>query len=93
MIAFLIGAAFGALFGAGVVLGIIAEGYKVHKKEEWEEIDITMTAQRRRVNALTTENAKLRVSLAAGEMTEDGKKIAKMTMAVLETVITAEEVK
>ena len=41
---------------------------------------------------LTAENAKLRVALAAGEMTEEGKKVAAMTMAALDAVIGPEEV-
>jgi hypothetical protein len=42
---------------------------------------------RSRVNTLTAENANLRVALAAGEMTEEGKKVATMTMEALKSVI------
>jgi hypothetical protein len=88
MVMFLIGAAIGASLTVAVVLG----AFKVHSKEAWEEHELTVTAMRTRVFALTAENAKLRVSLAAGEMTGDGKKVAAMTMAALDTVIAAEKV-
>jgi hypothetical protein len=42
-----------------------------------------------RGDVLAAENAKLRVSLAAGEMTEEGKKVATITMAALDAVIAA----
>ena len=92
MTTFLIGAAIGVLFGASLVIGIILEGYKVTKKAEWEEEVLMMSAMRSRVNTLTAENANLQVALAAGEMTEEGKKVAAMTMAVLGAAISAEKV-
>jgi hypothetical protein len=46
---------------------------------------------RHRLYALVAENAHLRLSLAAGEMKEDSKKIATMTMAALDGVITDEK--
>ena len=92
MTTFLIGAVIGVVFGASLVIGIILEGYQVHKKAAWEEHMLTMTAQRTRVDTLTAENANLRVALAAGEMTEEGKKVAAMTMAVLGAAISAEKV-
>lgn len=88
MVTILIGAAIGASLTAAVMLG----GFKVLTREAWEEHQATTNAMRTRVFALTAENAKLRVSLAAGEMTEDGKKVAAMTMAALDTVIAAEKV-
>jgi hypothetical protein len=84
-IAFVIGAFVGACF----VLGIIWEGYEVHKKGWWEEYSVETSALRARVQTLTAENASLRVALAAGEMTEEGKKVASLTMAVLGGVSTA----
>jgi hypothetical protein len=88
MVMILIGAAIGASLTLAVVLG----GFKVHSKEAWEEHELTMRTSQTRVFTLTAENAKLRVSLAAGEMTEDGKKVAAMTMAALDTVIAAEKI-
>ena len=87
MVTILIGAAIGASLTAAVVFG----GFKVLTREAWEEHEVTTNAMRTRVSALTAENAKLRVSLAAGEMTEDGKKVAAMTMAALDAVIAAEK--
>jgi hypothetical protein len=88
MVMILIGAAIGASLTAAVMLG----GFKVHTRDAWEEYEVTMKATATRMFALTAENAKLRVSLAVGEMTEDGKKVAAMTMAALDTVIAAEKV-
>lgn len=88
MVMLLIGAAVGASLTVAVVLGC----YKVHTKDAWEEYEVTTRAMQTRVFTLTAENAKLRVSLAAGEMTEDGKKVAAMAMAALDTVIAAEKV-
>jgi hypothetical protein len=87
MVMILIGAAIGVSLTVSVVLGC----YKVHTKDAWEEYEVTMRATQTRVFALTAENAKLRVSLAAGEMTEDGKKVAAMAIAALDTVIAAEK--
>ena len=51
-----------------------------------------MNAQRRHGDKVTAENAKLRVALAAGVMTEEGKKVAAMTTAALDALIGTEEV-
>ena len=84
-IAFLIG----LFIGACAVVGFILEGYEVHKKADWEEHMQTMDALGTRVDKLTAENASLRVALAAGEMTEEGKKGALLTMAPLDAVNSA----
>ena len=81
-IAFLVGAVVGASF----VFGIILEGYEVHKKGTWEEYWLET---RTRVQTLSAENASLRVALAAGEMTEEGKKGALLTMAAPDAVNSA----
>ena len=81
----LIGAAIGAGLAVAVILGVC----KVQTKESWQEEQASGTAMRTCLWLVTAENAKLRVALAAGEMTEDGKKIAAMTMASLGTVIAA----
>ena len=84
-IAFLIG----LVVGAGAAVGFIMEGYEIHTKADWEEYMQMIDALGTRVDKLTAENASLRVALAAGEMTEEGKKVASLTMAVLEGVSTA----
>src|SRR5262245_3648975 len=77
----------GAVAGAVVTAAVMVTHFVVTKKEEWEEIMLMKTALRNRVHTLTAENAKLRVALSVGEMTEDGKKVAAMTMAALGVVI------
>jgi hypothetical protein len=92
---FLIGAEpflIGAVSGAGFTLATILGWFKVVTKEKWAEFQMEMQAQRNLGDKLTAENAKLRVGLAAGQMTEDGKKVAAMTMAALEEVLWNEEV-
>jgi hypothetical protein len=77
----------GAAVGAFLALAAIFGNFEVKTKNAWEE------EERRNENMFTcifflnAENAKLRVALAAGEMTEEGKKIATRTMAALDTVI------
>ena len=78
----------GAAIGAGLTVTVILGEYKVQPKEKWEEFELSMTAQRSLVDALTAETARLRVALAAGEMTEEGKQIAAMTMAALDSFST-----
>lgn len=89
LIPFLIGFA----VGAGMALTSIFTGFKVKTKEQWEEYEAQRLSWRTCLDKVTAENANLRVALAAGEMTEDGKKVAAMTMAALETIIAAEKVK
>ena len=84
-IAFLIG----LFIGACAVVGFILEGYEVHKKADWEEYMQMIDALGTRVDKLTAENASLRVALAAGEMTEEGKKGALLTMAAPNAVNSA----
>ena len=84
-IAFLIG----LFIGACAVVGFILEGYEVHKKADWEEHMLTMDALGTRVDKLTAENASLRVALGAGEMTEEEKKVALLTMAAPDAVNSA----
>ena len=80
----------GIALGVGATLGVIFGEYKVKTKEAWEQ------EERRHENTSTclvlvqAENARLRVALAAGEMTEEGKRVAAMTMAALRAVISAE---
>src|SRR5262245_5260241 len=83
IVAFIIG----FLLGAGAASGAIYECFKLKTKEQWEEDELALATAQSNVYRLTVENARLRVALAAGEMTEAGKKVAAMTMAALETVI------
>lgn len=80
-----------AAFGAGLAVAVIFACFKVQTKEAWQRFQLEMNAQRKHVDKVTAENSKLRVALAAGEMTEDGKKVAAMTMAALDAVIGAEK--
>ena len=80
----------GAVVGAGLTLAAILGAFKVKTKESWEEQEQKMEALRSCFHAMVAINAKLRVSIAAGEMTEDGKKVATMTMAALDAVMAAE---
>jgi hypothetical protein len=88
MTTFLIGAA----IGVGLTAAFILNGCKVHTKAKWKEVEVEMGTQRKQLYMVTAENARLRVALAAGEMTADGKKVAAMTMAALDAVIGAENV-
>ena len=66
--------------------------FKVLPKEKWQDFQMEMNAQRRHGDKVTAENAKLRVSLATGVLTEEGKKVAAMTTAALDALIGTEEV-
>jgi hypothetical protein len=81
----------GLLMGAGAVAGFICDRYKLKTKEEWEADEVQRKARNVFVLRMGAENAKLKVALVAGEMTEEGKKIAAMTMAALETVIVSDK--
>jgi len=87
MEAFLIGLVIGAVVGAGLCLATIFAEFKVKTKESWEEQEQEMAAAHSCVEKVVAENVQLRVALAAGEMTEDAKKVAAMTMAALDPVI------
>jgi hypothetical protein len=84
MAAYLIGGAIGALIGAIVIAGAIF-GTLEHSMWQKEQRDnqywITL------VYLAMAENAKLRLSLAEGQMTEDSKKVAAMTVDAIETVL------
>lgn len=87
LISLLIGAAVGAV----LTLAAIISNCVVKSKAAWEEQQITNCAMRSRLHLLVAENSHLRVALAAGAMTEEGKKVAAMTMAALDAVIAAEK--
>lgn len=87
MVTFLVGAAIGVAIAAAAILG----GCKVQTREEWEQEQLRTNTCRTAFWIEKAQNAKLRLALAAGEMTEDGKKVAAMTMAALNAVITADK--
>ena len=89
MITFLIGAA----IGAGVLGAYVFVTFKVQRQEVWEEEAMQMRALRSLVEALTAENAMIRVSMSAGELTEEGKKVAAMALGALNAVINARKAK
>jgi DeoR/GlpR family transcriptional regulator of sugar metabolism len=78
----------GMVIGVCLCLAVLLGFFKVQTRESWEERELTMTALRSAVEKKIAENARLRVALAAGEMTEDAKKVATLTMAALDAVIT-----
>src|SRR5262245_18757860 len=86
MVMIMIGAAIGAVVCAAAILG----GFKVQTKESWEEEEASTNGLRTCFYMMVAQNAKLRVALAAGEMTDDAKKVAAMTMAALSTLISVE---
>ncbi len=77
----------GAAIGAALTLAAIFGAFEVKTKEAWEQEEKRHDAAFTCLLLLQAENAKLRVALAAGEMTEDGKKIATKLMTALDTVI------
>lgn len=86
MVTILIGAAIGAVVCAAAILG----GFEVKTREAWEQAERRHETTHACLFLLIAQNAKLRVALAAGQMSDDAKKVAAMTMAALETVISAE---
>ena len=87
MTMFLIGAVIGAFVASAFFLGT----FKIHTKEAWQEHVVETRALWRGVDKLTAENANLRVALSASEMTEEGKKVAAMTMEALDGVIASKQ--
>jgi len=84
MDAFLISTAIAAVIGAIVGAGAIVGTFDVRSRQK--------AAEGRRSNEIWktlaflahAQNARLRVSIAAGGLTEEGKKIAAMTMTALD---------
>jgi len=85
MVIFLVG----TLVGVGVAVAAILGAFKVQTKESWKEEEARMNTMHTFARMSLAENARLRVSLAAGEMTEEGKRVAAMTMAALHAVSAA----
>lgn len=82
----LIGIGLGAAWALAVIFALCV----VETKEKWHEHNHIADGVRHRVYALVAENAQLRIALGAGQMTEEGKKIATMAMTALDAVSTAE---
>lgn len=82
---FLVGLALGAAWALGAIFSICI----VRTKESWKEHEAGMDAMLSCVFFWQAENAKLRLALAAGAMTDEGKKIATKAMAALDSVIAA----
>ena len=81
----------GVAVGVGFTLVGIFGNYKVEDREWWEEYERKRAATKACLDKAVAENAQLRVALAAGEATEDAKKVAAMTMAALDTDIAVEK--
>lgn len=79
------------LMGVAIGIGLIFACFKVRDREWWEKREREMNALHSSVKKVVAENAQLRVALAVTELTEDAKKVAAMTLAALETDITATE--
>jgi hypothetical protein len=77
----------GAVIGTGLTLLTIFLNFKVKDRDWWEEQEQEMAGLRSGLHKVVAENAQLRVALAAGEMTEDAKKVATMTLAALDADI------
>jgi hypothetical protein len=77
----------GAVVGAGLTLLHIFLNFKVRDREWWEEHEKEVAGLRSGLQKEVAENARLRVSHAAGEMSEDANKVATMTMAALDADI------
>lgn len=88
---FWIGLVMGLVVGAGLTLLGIFGNYKVEDREWWEEYERKRAAMQTCLDKAVAENAQLRVALAAGEATEDAKKVIAMTMAAFEADIAVEK--
>lgn len=77
-----------AAIGAGLATAAILCNFKVQTTESWEAQQAMEKGLSTCCTKLVAENAQLRVSLAAGEMSEESKKVAAMTMAALGVVMT-----
>ena len=85
MVTFLVGVALGFAWALGAIFSICV----VRTKESWKEHEAGMDAMLDCVFLRQAENTKLRLALAAGAMTDEGKKIATKAMAALDSVIAA----
>jgi len=80
----------GIALGVGATLGVIFGEFEVKTKEACAQEERLHETTFMSMTMLLSEIGKLRVALAAGHMTEEGKKIAAMTMAALGAVASTE---
>jgi hypothetical protein len=80
----------GIALGVGATLGVIFGEFEVKTKEAWAHEEKQQERTFMCMTMLLSQIGKLRVALAAGHMTGEGKKVAAMTMAALDTVASAE---
>lgn len=71
----------GAVVGAGLALVGIFTNYVVKDREWWEKEQREMEAAHTCAEEAFAENLKLRVALAAAEMTQEAKQVAAVTVA------------
>lgn len=71
----------GVVAGVGVTLVGIFTNYVVKDREGWEKEKREMEAAHTCAEEVAAENLKLRVALAAAEMTQEAKQVAAVTMA------------
>jgi hypothetical protein len=81
-----IAAVIGAIVGAGAIVGI----FDVRSREKAAEAQRSNEIWKTLLFLAMAQNAKLKVSLAAGEVTAEGKKIAAMTVAALDAAFARE---
>lgn len=83
----------GVVIGAGLTLVGIFSEFKVKDREWWEKREREMEAAHTCAQEVVAENFKLRVALAAAEMTQEAKEVAAVTMAAFgDGIIGAENV-
>ncbi len=80
----------GIALGVGATLGVIFGEFEVKTKEAWAHEEKQQERTFMCMTMLLSKIGKLRLALAAGHMTEEGKKVAAMTMAALDAVASAE---
>lgn len=71
----------GVVVGVGVTLVGMFTNYVVKDREWWEKEKREMEAAHTCAQEVAAENLKLRVALAAAEMTQEAKQVAAVTMA------------
>jgi hypothetical protein len=77
----------GLFVGAGAITSAILRCLDIRKLEKAAEEQIGDEIWKSLVFLAMAENARLRVSIDAGGATEDGKKVATMTLAALDAVL------
>jgi hypothetical protein len=88
--AYLISAAIGAVIGAIYCAGAIVGLFDVRSREKAAKEQRNSETWHTLAFLVHAQNARLRVSIAAGGLTEEGKKIAAITIAALDAVTTSE---